>query len=196
MGNPVSRGGERPGWFGRNRLALLAVLVLLPATLGIMFVNQWVRYFEQWPTRPVDVAVGETVEYGNARWRIEATDRVSGDSAAGRERDLPAGTDLVVVTVGVDPTGTGPDGVPELCTARLEESGGVRATRSWTNAAGGAISLDGDGPLLTSCSSELSTPYTFDAEFVVPADAGWSASLTVGITVVDALPDYARFSLD
>lgn len=192
----MSRGGEHAGWLRRNGRALVAVLVLLPATLGIMFVNQWIRYYEAVPSRPVNVAAGETLEYGNARWRIEATDRVSADSAAGRERDLPAGTDLISVTVEVNPTGTGPDGVPDGCAARLEESGGGTVTRSWTNAAGGSINLDGAGPALTSCSSEVSTAYSFEAEFVVPADAGESSSLTVNITVDEFLPEYAKFALD
>jgi hypothetical protein len=182
------------GWLRRNSRALVAIVVLLPATLGIMFANQWIGYFEEWPSRPVDAAAGETLEYGNARWSIEATDRVPGTSAAGRERDLPDGTDLVVVTVRVDPTGFGPDGVPDLCTVRLEESGGTTPTRSWAN--GGAISLDGSGPDLVSCSSELTTPYTFDAQFVVPTDAGDSSKFTVGIAVVTELPEYARFALD
>ncbi|TFB97773.1 hypothetical protein E3O42_15565 [Cryobacterium adonitolivorans] len=132
---------------------------------------------------------------GNARWRIDATDRFSADRATGRERELPAGTDLIAVTVMVDPTGTGPDGVPDLCAARLEESGGGNVTRSWTNT-GGAIDLDGAGPSLTSCSSELSIPYSFEAEFVVPADAGESSSLTVDISVPEFLPEYARSALD
>lgn len=192
----MSRGGEPVGWLRRNGRALLAVLVLLPLTVGIMFANQWLRYFEEWPSRPVNATVGETLEYGNARWRIESTDRVSADSVTGRERDLPAGTDLITVTVALDPTGTGPDGVPDLCAARLEESGGGTVTRSWTNAAGSAIDLDGAGPSLTSCSSELSTAYSFDAEFVVPAEAGESSSLTINISVPEFLPEYARFALD
>ena len=183
------------GWLRRNGRALLAVLVLLPVTVGIMFANQWIRYFEEWPSRPVNAAVGETLEYGNARWRIESTDRVSADSAAGRERDLPAGTDLISVTVEVDPTGTGPDGVPDLCTARLEESGGGTVTRSWSNGSRGAL-LGGAGPLLTSCSSEVSTRYSFEAEFVVPAEAGESSSFTVNIAVPGFLPEYGRFALD
>ncbi|WP_146073479.1 hypothetical protein [Cryobacterium sp. N22] len=191
----MSRGGKRVGWLRRNGRALLAVLVLLPVTVGIMFANQWIRYFEEWPSRPVNAAVGETLEYGNARWRIESTARVSADSAAGRERDLPAGTDLISVTVEVDPTGTGPDGVPDLCTARLEESGGGTVTRSWSNGSRGAL-LGGAGPLLTSCSSDLSTRYSFEAEFVVPAEAGESSSLTVNIAVPGFLPEYGRFALD
>jgi len=191
----VSRSGKRVGWLRRNGRALLAVLVLLPVTVGIMFANQWIRYFEEWPSRPVNAAVGETLEYGNARWRIESTDRVSADSAAGRERDLPAGTDLISVTVEVDPTGTGPDGVPDLCTARLEESGGGTVTRSWSNGSRGAL-LGGAGPLLTSCSSEVSTRYSFEAEFVVPAEAGESSSFTVNIAVPGFLPEYGRFALD
>ena len=182
------------GWLRRNSRALVAIVVLLPATLGIMFANQWIGYFDEWPSRPVTAEAGETLDYGNARWSVEGTDRVAGDSAAGRDRDLPAGSDLVVVTIAVDPTGTGPDGVPDLCTVRLEESGGQQPTRRWSN--GGAIPLDGAGPDRTSCSSELTEPYTFDAQFVVPADAGEAGSLSVGIIVVDALPEYASITLD
>ena len=194
MGCPVKGEVKPAGWLRRNHRALLAVLVLLPATLGIMFANQWLGYFDEWPSRPVPAAAGETIEYGNARWSVEASDRVLGDSAAGRERDLPTGTDLLVVTVAVDPTGTGPDGKPDLCSARLEESGGQHATRTWSNQ--GPISLDGPGPERTSCSSKLTTPYTFDAEFVVPAEAGESSSLSVSIVVVEALPEYASLALD
>ncbi|WEO75794.1 hypothetical protein BJQ94_10390 [Cryobacterium sp. SO2] len=197
---------RRGGWFQRNRLALLAIVVLLPATLGIMAVHQWLGYFAGWPSKPVDVTAGESVRYGQFGWRIESTDRVGADSAEGRERDLPAGTDLVVVTVRVDPTGaTRPTVAADasalvdtwrLCTARLEERGGPHAARSWTNAANGAVSLAGAGPALSSCSSELSEPYTFDAEFVVPHDAGEQATLALGISVVSELPEYARFALD
>jgi len=194
MGSAVKGAVEPAGWLKRNRRALLAVLVLLPATLGIMFANQWLGYFEEWPSRPVPAAAGETIEYGNARWSIETSDRVLGDSAAGRERNLPAGSDLLVVTVAVDPTGTGPDGKTDLCSARLEESGRQEATRTWSNT--GPISLDGPGPERTSCSSTLTTPYTFDAQFVVPADAGKASSLSVSIVVVEALPDYASLALD
>jgi hypothetical protein len=197
MGRPVKTKEitlKRAGWLRRNARPLVAVVVLLPATLGIMFANQWLGYVDQRPTRPMDVAAGETLDYGNAHWRVEETDRVPGDSAAGRERDLPAGTDLMVVTVRVDPTGPGPDGKYDGCTVRLEESGGNTPTRSWTN--GGAISLDGSGPTLASCSSELGTPYTFDAQFVVPRDAGESSDFTLGISVVTELPEYARFALD
>lgn len=184
----------RVGWLRRNARPLVAVVVLLPTTLGIMFANQWLGYFDQRPTRPVEVAAGETLEYGNARWSVEAADRVPGDSVVGRERDLPAGTDLMVVTVRVDPTGPGPDGRYDGCSVRLEESGGSTPTRSWAN--GGPISLDGSGPDLTSCSSELGTPYTFDAQFVVPHDAGESSDFTVGIAVPTEAPEYARFALD
>jgi len=182
------------GWLRRNIRGLVAVVVLLPVTLGIMFATQWISYFEGWPSRPVNVRAGDTLEYGNARWHIEGFDRVLGDSAAGRERDLPAGTDLLVVTVLVDPTGTGPDGVPDLCAVRLEESGADTPTRRWSN--GGAISLDGALSAHTSCSSEVSTRYTFDAEFVIPTDAGESSAFSVDIYVEDALPEYASFALD
>lgn len=186
----------RPGWFRQNRVALLAVLVLLPTTLGIMFAYQWLGYFEQWPSRPVDVAAGDSVEYGRSEWRIESTDRFGADSVAGTERDLPGGTDLIVITVRVVPSGTGTDEEHDLCAVRLEETGGGNPPRSWTNASGGAVPLAGTAPERTSCSRELRTPYTFDAQFVVPADTGDWAALTLAISVDEELPEYARFTLD
>jgi hypothetical protein len=192
----VTGTGPSGGWLRRNRTALLAVLVLMPTTLGIMFANQWIGQLEERPSRPVDVAVGETVDYANASWSVEGAERVPGTSGAGRERGLPSGTDLIVVTVWVSPSGHGADGAHDLCSVRLEESGGRGETRSWSNAAGGAISLEGDGPHLTSCNSEQSSPYTFDAQFIVPADTGDLSALTAGLVVIDALPQYARFALE
>jgi len=187
---------RRPGWLRRNALALVAVAVLLPATLAITMANQWSTYLAGSPSRPLDVADGATVEYGHSGWQVEKTDRVSGTSAAGQERDLPAGTDLVIVTVRVDPIEFLEDGTAELCTARLEEDGGTGLPRSWGNAAGSPISLDGPGPDLVSCSSDQRTSYTFDAEFVVPTDAGDGATLSLGIAVPTEFPDYLRFALD
>jgi hypothetical protein len=192
----VSGGGAPRGWFRRNSRALLAILVLLPATLGIMFANQWLGQLDERPSRPVDVAVGDSVDYGRASWTIAGTERVPGTSAAGRERDLPPGTDLIVVTVGVSPSGPGTDGEQDLCSVRLEESRSDGTTRSWSNAAGGRIDLGGDGPAITSCSAGLSSPYVFDAEFVVPVETGDVDTLTADIVVVHALPEYARFALD
>jgi hypothetical protein len=182
------------GWFRRNRRALLAVVVLLPATLGIMFANQWVGYFAEWPSRPVPVAVGGSVDYADALRSITSSERVTGGSAAGAERGLPADTDLVSVTLSVTPGGPVDD--DDLCRVWLEESGGSHAARKWSPSGSGAISLDGPRPEVTSCSSELSDPYTFTAEFVVPADAGDTGQLSVGVAVASALPEFARFALD
>jgi hypothetical protein len=186
----------RRGWFRGNRLALAAVLVLLPATLWVTFANSWFGYFEGWPSRPIDVAAGEPLDYGGAGWQIESTERYSADSETGRERNLPASTDLLVVTVRVDPVTppAGEDGM--LCTARLEEIDGAAADRSWSNGTRGAVQLDGDTPEFGSCNAEQRSPYSFGAEFVVPADAGDAARLAIGIAVVRELPDYARFALD
>ena len=187
---------RRRGWLRQNLLALAAVAVLLPATVAITMANQWSTALAGSPSRPVDLAAGATAEYGHSAWLVEKTDRVSASSAAGRERDLPAGTDLVIVTVRVDPVELLEDGTAELCTARLEENGGAGLPRSWGSAAGGPITLAGPGPDLRSCSSDQTAPYTFDAEFVVPADAGDGAALSLGIGVPTEFPDYLRFALD
>lgn len=187
---------RRPGWLRRNWLALAAVAVLLPATLAITAANQWSTYLAGSPSSPLDVAAGVAVHYGHSGWQVEGTERVSATSAAGQERKLPAGTDLVIVTVRVDPIELLEDGTAELCTARLEEDGGTGLPRSWGNASSNPVPLAGPGPELRSCSSEQRIPYTFDAEFVVPADAGDGATLSLGISVPAEFPDYLRFALD
>jgi hypothetical protein len=183
-------------WLRRNRLALSIVVVLLPVTLVITFANQWFAYYAAWPSQPLDVAVGEVVDYGDADWRIEGSRRFTAASPEGQARRAPAGTDVVVVTVWIDPSRQADDEDARLCTARLEESGGTGPDRGWSNAAGGAVRLSGTAPELTSCNSEQSGPYTFDAEFIVPPDAGQGSSFTLGVAVTDQLPAYARFAID
>jgi len=192
----VGRTARRPGWLRRNRLALAAVAVLLPATLAITSANEWSTSLAASPSRPVDVAAGDTVQYGPSRWHVEKTARVSATSAVGQERDLPAGTDLLVVTVRVDPRELVEGAASGGCIARLEEHGGPGPARSWGSASANPITLAGPGPEFTSCSSEQVSPYSFDAEFVVPADAGDGATLSVGIAVVDEFPAYLRMDLD
>jgi len=187
---------RRQGWLRRNWPALAAVAVLLPATLAITAANQWSTYLAGSPSSPLDVAAGASVEYGRSGWRIEGTERVSATSAAGQERELPAGTDLVTITVRVDPIELLEDGTAELCSARLEENGGAGPPRSWGNANSNPVPLAGPGPELRSCSSDERSPYTFEAEFVVPADAGDGATLSLGISVPAEFPDYLRFALD
>jgi hypothetical protein len=183
------------GWLRQNRWALVIVAVLLPATLAITFSSAWQGYFNERPSRPVDVAVGETVEYADAGWRIEGTERFDSASLVGTERDLPSGTELLLVTVAVDPHAESEPGDAAACTARLEESGNA-VTRSWAAVAANPVSLDGSGPEQKSCSTTATAPYSFEAEFVVPADAGRDGTLTLGVSVLAELPRYARFALD
>ncbi|QYF75053.1 hypothetical protein [Cryobacterium sp. PAMC25264] len=185
-----------PGWLRHNWLALAAVAVLLPVTVAITSANEWSTSLSASPSRPEEVSAGDTAQYGPSSWQVEKTTRVSATSAVGQERDLPAGTELLVVTVRVDPSRSVEDGASGGCVARLEEHGGPGPARSWGNASANPITLAGRGPEFASCSSEQSGPYSFDAEFVVPADAGDGAILSVGIAVSDELPDYLRMALD
>lgn len=134
------------------------------------------------------------MEYGSATWQIESTERFSAISATGKERDLPPGTDLVVVEVRVDPSDAPVDEDAELCLAQLEETG--PAARMWGNVRSSPIILDGATPEFGSCRPGQDAPYTFEAEFIVPADAGENGRLALHIVQATELPEYARFALD
>lgn len=194
------RGARRParalGRARHNLLALGAVAILLPATLWVSFANEWFTFYDAWPSRPIDVAAGQSLEYGGSTWLIESTDRITANSADGRERGLPTGTDLLAVTVRVDPPAVTRADDEALCTTRLEETDGGAPARSWIDATKSPISLTGTQPGLSSCSGEELSPYSFRAEFIVPSDAGSTAGLAIGIAVAPELPDYARFELD
>ncbi|WP_213815363.1 hypothetical protein [Glaciihabitans sp. dw_435] len=182
-------------WWRRNRIALLVVVVLLPATLAITFAQQWLSYFDQRPSRPVDLSTSKTVDFADTGWRIVSTTRVAASSSEGADRALPPGTDLVSVTVDVTPHGLSGDDNSPMCTVRLEDFHGTGEDRSWSTVTSGAISLAGNGPDNVGCDSEESGPYSFTAEFVVPPTAGSDSDLALSIAVVSEFPDYLRLTL-
>lgn len=170
-------------------------MVLLPATLAITFAQQWLSYFDQRPSRPVDVISADSVDFADTSWRIVSTTRVAASSSEGADRALPKGTDLVSVTVDVTPHRLGDDNRSQMCTVRLEDFHGRGEDRSWSTVTSGAISLTGYGPDNVGCNSEESGPYSFTAEFVVPADAGDGSDLALSIAVVSEFPEYLRLTL-
>lgn len=170
------------GWLRRNWVPLAALVVLLPATIGLTFSAQWLGYFATWPTQPTVVAVSQTAPYADAGWTVVDSERVAADSDAGRDAGLPEGTDLVSVSIRVEPDGESP-----FCSLALDELRDDTIERTWDtdqfyNAAD-----------RTGCDTDYSVPYSFEVAFLVPSDAGTDGTaLAVNLSSPDELPGYLR----
>ena len=180
-------------WLRHNRIGLVAVAVLLPATVGITFANEWNAYFGERPSAPVEVAAGDTADFAKTGWAVEGTERIPASSPEGEEIGLPAGSELVVVTVRVTPGELDGDGESPGCLVRLEELDGDAGGRSWGDAMSEPISFSPTDGVETICTASRVDPYLFESTFVVPSDAG--DDLALSVTVVSELPQYLRLRL-
>jgi len=180
-------------WLRRNWIALVAVAVLAPATVGITFATQWTEYFGGRASAPTSVGAGDTAEFARADWSLTSSRRISGTSAEGLEIGLPAGSDLVVVTVRVSPEPPADGDETPGCLVRLEEFDGTSVTRSWGDATLDPISYTAAEGTHSYCASDAVGPYTLESVFVVASDAG--DELALSVTVATELPRYLSFRL-
>ena len=141
-----------------------------------------------------DVAVGADTDFGTTTWRVDGADRIRWSSDPGVERELPVGTDLVVVRMTVIPHAI-VDWASEGCTLMLDEADGDRSARTWEPASSSYLDLDFDDPTTTGCDSTRLGRYEAAVGFLVPVDAGEDADLRLAVQTVDQLPRYLRVTL-
>ena len=177
-------------WLRHNWIGLIAVAVLLPATVGITFATQWTSYFSGRDSAPVSVAKNTDFGFSTAEWRFESGERITADSPEGQRIGLPPETALVVVTVRITP-----DGSPESpgCLVRLEELDRGADSRSWAESTYDPIDYSPTDGTQTYCPTDTTEPYVLESTFVVPADA--VDGLGLSIVVPGELPRYLSFRL-
>ena len=175
-------------WLRRNWIGLIAVGVLVPATVGITFANEWTEYFGGRPSAPTSVAAGDTVDFADSGFVLRDSRRIPAASAEGEKIGLPAGSDLVVVTVSVTPDGEAPG-----CIVRLEEFDGAAVTRSWGDSSFDPIDFTATEGTKSYCATDEAGPYLLESVFVVASDAG--DDLAVALTVASELPRYLSLRL-
>lgn len=180
-------------WLRSNWIGLVAVAVLLPATVGITFANEWNAYFGERPSAPVDVASGDTAVFAGSGWAVQGSERIPASSPEGEEIGLPAGSALVVVTLRVDPGEQGGEGESPRCIVRLEELDGGSARRSWGDAASEPISFAGTEGTEPICTASNVDPYLVETAFVVPSGVG--DDLALSVAVAGELPEFLRLRL-
>lgn len=200
-------------WWRRNRIGLVAVAVLAPATLAVTFSTEWVEYYAERPSQPVSVAAGDSVDFAGTGWRVLTAQRfAAAELEAGLEDEVPPGSDLVVVTVEVTPRELDAEGRSPLCIAVLDELDGPDGAvqRTWQDAMvtgyelaaapAGALApsvldagYDEPGAAETACTAENTDPYTMVKGFVVPSDAG--DDLALDLELAAELPRFLRLQL-
>lgn len=155
------------GWFRRSRWALLALVVLVPASVAASLSIDAFDYLASRPSIVTTVERGDTAALGQARIRvIDSLVAVSG-TAAGERYAVPEGTALVAVTLELDAAAA-----PEDFTCRLQLRDPVE-DRRWNAGYPDADYFPGrDLPdsVPSGCAwAERSFP--FEVAFTIPAEA-------------------------
>lgn len=179
-------------WFSRNARALVAVAVLAPLTIGVVFWKSWSDYFGQRPSIAVVAEAGETADFADTGWTVLRTERITSDSASGAEYSLPEGSDLVVVTVRVDTTDRGTDG-SLFCDGVLVEHRPGDVDRRWGDALTSGIDYRSPDDVTYGCDSEQTGAYDAEWTYVIPSDAG--DELALAVEVVEEFPNYLELPL-
>ncbi|WP_102191484.1 hypothetical protein [Microbacterium aurantiacum] len=151
---------KAPSWWRRNRVALVAVAILLPATVVAIGGQNW-RLIYAFDARPVDpVVVGEkdSAELAGATFgpvRSGVIDDLSG-------LDVPEGAKVIAAAIPVD---SGAEGVSCRRPTLTHQASG----RQWTLMRS-EIGVEYNAEEPEFCSSEETGSYEIIAPFVVPED--------------------------
>lgn len=171
------------GWWRRNALPLVGVAVLLPATFGVVGWNEWNESFAEQPTQPVVASAGAAVEFEGAVWGPGEIEVVG----PGAELEAPAGSQIVMVAVPVDP---GTDAAACLPPTLRETTGGRREWEDVTF----EIGWSPPSEQLGSCALTGTDPFTITVAFLVPLDA--AGPFAVDLVSPEALPGFVRLLVE
>lgn len=155
-------------WWRRSRWGLLALAVLVPASLAAALSVDAVEYWNGSPRTAVEVPAGQTASFQGAQLRVLESWTATADSPEGQEYGVPEGTALVSVTFELDASAASEE---FGCRTVLLEQ---RGDRRWTSSYGGGTDywpgrdLPEDVP--TTC-SYAETAFPFEEVFLVPEDA-------------------------
>jgi hypothetical protein len=180
-------------WLRANLVGLVAIVLLVPATVAITFANEVGAYNQARATEYVSMGPGDELDYGGTGWKLEDVRRISWASEEGVETELPNATDLVIVTIEVTPKEFDAEGLASFCTVALNEMDGDSIARSWMDATHDPIDFWPPDGIEAYCKTELDDPYLMQSAFVVPSDT--SDELTMQIMVDAELPRYLRLRL-
>ena len=178
-----------PGWWRRNALALVAVAVLLPATvLGTAWWEWKYAYPDSgMPLWAIEPGSSGTVDLKGATWG-PAKARVITDTSG---FDMPENATLIAVTVKVTPHG---DKGPHCWAPELVQQSTGRVWLSVRGELGLLWSSDEPEDCVPTLAGEKAEPYKLVLPYVVPDDA--EGPFWVDIDPGQAGSRFVRFSVD
>lgn len=178
-------GVVRPGsWWRRNRLALLALAMLIPATgFGVLW-QEWQRWYGTGvvPYRSVIAEEKAAVELAGAEWGPVRSTEIEDLSGL----DVPDDATVIAVALPVDPES---DRVSCSSPELVQQSTG----RTWKPVRSEiGLGYDADEP--DRCSSLETAPYELIVAFVLPDDVDGPFWVDVAPRAADGA--FVRFSID
>lgn len=181
---PQPEPARPPSWWRRNRLALIALAVLIPGTAAGIGWHEWHQYygFEARPLQPIVVEPEDTAELVGVTWgpiRGGEIEDISGF-------DVP--DDATVIAVGI-PVAAGAEGVSCAGPILVHQATG----REWRTARS-EIGLLSDSAEPEFCLASQKGDYELIVPFVVPDDV--EGPFWVDVWPQDAGGSFLRFTLE
>ena len=188
---------RRRGWWRTNLVALLSLLVVVPALVYVV-VALPANSRAQSETAIDRVAYGDSTELGGYSWTLSASREFPGEGLD--ENDIPTGSSLVAAIIDVAPVEAGSadnnaaddDLASASCDVTLTSraSGDERSWRELSNEAVYNYRLD---EATTSYCSFDGEAFELEVVFLTPDDAYGSATIDLSLTAGD--PTIKRFAL-
>ena len=160
-------------WMRENRWWLVALAVLVPASIVAALWPQWFDY-QLRINPPVQRAEqGELVEYAGSQWRLDEWKYVLATSAEGDDLELPSGTQLVAALVTIEPGADAPS-----CTAVLIDD---ERDRWWRTSIGSTPEFASAPDASNYCDPDMTGPYQAVFTWIVPAEVGRDGVVEVSV---------------
>lgn len=172
-----------PSWWRRSRWALLALLVLVPASLAASLSIDAFDYLGSRPSVVTTIERGERASFGEASIRVVDSWTADAGSALGERYAVPEGTALVSVTLELDASRAGEE---FRCQTRLRDP--VADRRWWagytdTDYVPGERTPDG----VPSTCTWFAHAYPFELTFLIPEEA--QDAIVLEVFTSDRLPE-------
>ncbi|WP_460796420.1 hypothetical protein [Microbacterium sp. GXF0217] len=179
------------GWWRRNRIALIALAVLIPVTTATLVGVAWSRYYLYEPTIPLAAGEDESLELADTTWGpVRAVDVTDVE-----ELTAPSDARVIAVALPVDPHGESPSCFSPV----LVEQDTGRRWQQMNNALSIPYSPDEHITCITPEEDENGepgpvVPYEIIVGYIVPEDAAGLFWVEVG--ELDSYPSFLRFSVE
>lgn len=176
-------------WWRRNRLALAALVVLLPAVPAVIFHSTWSSYFGARASAPIVAEDGVETAFAGAQWRVQGWTTAAAGSTEANVLGVPRDADLVLARVALDPgSGEGPG-----CRVTLVHTDAGNGIQRWNGISGRPITYRPEPGIAEGCTPNATEPYLFDVAFAVPA--GTPGPFRLDVEVTTELPAYLELPL-